>query len=224
MKYIYFLFITVLFLSGCATTHSNKVVSFDNKEKKFVDAPAPEKPDLSPELENVNEKDMQDYAQHNGVIFAKTQFEGLLKTSYVQLKIVDTEHPDRSYLLHIGEKAAEHKFPWAVKSVSPGYFYIELPEGEYRISSISIPVGSTTAMEKADITFHVTPNAITYLGTLKMVGTKEKIKLGGELPLIKPGFEYTVAVLDQTEEAKTTFHERFPNVSSAITPQLMEIH
>ena len=225
-KSVYLYPLIILFLTGCATTQQEEVpVGFDNEIQEFVPKVViPEIPDPSPELQNVDEEVMEEYVEQNGVVFAKTEFEGVLKTSFVRLKIEDKANPERSYQLHIGEKAADNQFPWSVKTVNPGYFYIELPEGDYTITSISIPVGSTTAEEPLDIRFNVQPNGIVYLGTLRMVGTKEKIKLGGELPLIKPGFEFEAEVKNEFEEAKQALHERFPNVPKDITPQIMQLY
>ena len=106
--------------------------------------------------------------------------------------------------------------------VKPGYFFVELPAGQYKISSIAIPVGSTIAQEESHIYFEVIADTITYVGTLKLVGTKEKIRLGG-VPVIKPGFEYTAQVVDEQKEGLAVFQERYPGVPSQIQVKLMEI-
>jgi len=215
--------VAALLLSGCATSkRSQTVPSFDNETKQFIEIPEDQRPESSPELENINKEDLQGYAQQNGVIFAKTDFEGVLKTNYVRLMIVDQEHPERTYQLHIGEKAAAQKFPWDVKVVNPGYFYIELPAGAYQFTQVSIPVGSTMAVEDMTIGFEVIPNQVTYMGTLKMVGTKERIKLGG-VPVIKPGFEYTIEIIDEQEEGMVSFKERFPEAPENVSTNLMKL-
>ena len=56
-----------------------------------------------------------------------------------------------------------------------------------------------------------------------MVGTKEKIKLGG-LPVIKPGFEYTVEVLDEREEGAEAFRRNYPNFLHDISVKLMQVN
>ncbi len=158
-----------------------------------------------------------------GFVFAKTIFEGVLKTNYVRLKFVNADHPERTYELHIGEKEPQLPFAFNVKTVNPGYFYIELPAGKYQITSVSIPVGSATATEDINISFEVLPEQINYLGTLSLVGTKERIKLGG-VPVIRPGFEYEAAVLNEFDEGVASFQQRFPNLQGTVSNQLMSLN
>ncbi|MBZ0166072.1 MAG: hypothetical protein K8I00_04635 [Candidatus Omnitrophica bacterium] len=162
-------------------------------------------------------------AEPIGVVFAKTQFEGVLKTSYVRLSIVNLQDPKKFFELQIGEKIAQQPFSFNVKTVNPGYFFIELPIGSYKFSTVSIPVGGSTASEPLDVTFQVLPDRINYLGTLRLIGTKERIKLGG-VPVIRPGFEYEAQVLDQFQEGVATFKQRYPNVPGVLTSQLMRIN
>ena len=56
----------------------------------------------------------------------------------------------------------------------------------------------------------VQENKILYLGTLKVVGEKEKIKLGG-VPIIKPGFDYSIEISDERQEAFEELQKRFPD-------------
>ncbi|MCK4881566.1 MAG: hypothetical protein KAS92_00920 [Candidatus Omnitrophica bacterium] len=179
--------------------------------------------DLSPELQNIKGEELEGYVQKKGVVFSKTDFQGLLETRYVKFLFEDTEDPMHKFQLHIGENSDQQTFPWDVKTVKPGYFFVELPVGRYKISSVSIPVGSTMATEKMNVTLEVVPNTICYAGTLKMVGTKEKIKLGG-LPVIKPGFEYTVEVLDEREEGAEAFRLNYPNFLHDISVKLMQVN
>lgn len=158
-----------------------------------------------------------------GVVFAKTNFEGVLKTNFVRLKIVNQEFPERVYELHIGDKTAQLPFGFNVTTVNPGYFYIELPEGSYRFATVSIPVGTATATEEINVVFEVIPEQINYLGTLSMNGTKERIKLGG-VPVIRPGFEYELAVINEYEEGVRSFQERYPNVQGVVKAQLMSVN
>ena len=158
-----------------------------------------------------------------GMIFAKTDFSGVVKTSYVQLAIVDQSDENKSYVLIIGDEARQLNFPWKTQTVNPGYFFIELPVGRYKIRSLTIPVGQTTATEPMDINFEVKANKITYMGTLKVDGMKEKIKLGG-VPLIKPGFEYSIEIVDQREEAVLELKKRYPQRKGDVEFRLMEIN
>jgi hypothetical protein len=158
-----------------------------------------------------------------GMIFAKTAFEGVVKASYVRLSIVDQTDHQRTYQLVIGDEARQQNFPWEIQKVQSGYFFIELPVGFYRIQSISIPVGTTVATEPMDIAFHVRPNKAIYIGTLNVVGTKEKIKIGG-MPVIKPGFEYTVDLIDERDQAIRELYQRFPKKADKIEVHLMQIN
>ena len=181
-----------------------------------------EAPDTSPELQNVQDEGLEKYAQNKGVIFAKTDFQGLLETRYVKFLFEDLKTPEHKFQLHIGDNSDQDRFPWEVKTVRRGYFFVELPAGSYKISSVSIPVGSTVATEPMDVIVDVIPNAICYVGTLKMIGTKEKIKLGG-LPVIKPGFEYTVEILDEREEGAKAFRQNYPNFPYDVSIKLMRV-
>ncbi len=158
-----------------------------------------------------------------GMIFAKTDFQGIVKTSYVRLSIVDNAARSNTYQLYIGDKGRQKNFPWEVQTVKPGYFFIKLPVGVYRIDSISIPVSTTMAEEPMDITFEVGLDKVIYIGTLRVVGTKEKIKLGG-VPLIKPGFEYTAELIDERKEALEEIRRRFPDRGRDVRIRLMHIN
>jgi hypothetical protein len=175
------------------------------------------------ELENIDEKQLDTYVQEKGVVIAKTDFKGALEKTYVKLFFQDIEKPDNKFELYIGENTAQQAFPWEAKTVQPGYFYVELPAGKYKISSISVPVGSTQATERIDIDLEVVAEEVTYIGTLQVTGTKEKIKLGG-LPVIKPGFEYVAVILNEEEEAVSTFKQKYPNYPKRILSRLMKLN
>jgi hypothetical protein len=178
---------------------------------------------IPPDIQNVKDKALKSYVQKKGVVFAKVDFQGVLKAAYVKLLFDGQgEHAQRFYL-QIEDNPGEYPLWGKGKTVKPGYFFIELPSGSYKISSLSIPVGSTLATEPIDISFEVIPNTVVYMGTLRVVGTKEKIKLGG-LPVIQPGFEYEAEILDEREEGVFAFHQRYPNTSVDIRTQIMGIH
>jgi len=158
-----------------------------------------------------------------GTVFAKTVFDGVVKTSYVQLTIVDFNDPKKEFQLIIGDKARQKNLPWNIQTVKPGYFFINLPVGHYTINSITIPVGTTLATEPMDVSFDVELDKTIYLGTLRVIGEKERIKLGG-VPIIKPGFEYTLQILDERTEAQKEFSSRFPEHGDRIDYQLMEVN
>ena len=220
MNRIFISFIAIFFLSGCISlqkvSESEKIIP-EQREAKFGDPNAP------PELQNIKGEDLEEYVEKNGVIFAKTDFQGVLEAHYVRFLFEDQDDPEHKFQLHIGENSGQQAFPWDVKSVKPGYFFVELPAGRYKIVSVTIPVGSTTATEEMDVTLEVLPDAVCYVGTLKMIGTKEKIRLGG-VPVIKPGFEYTIEVIDEREEGFEAFRKNYPNFSHGVSIKLMQVN
>lgn len=224
MKKFLILFIAGFILSGCVSLQKVsappeilKKIEIEQKEGESEVVLA------HPELQNIKGEELEEYAQKKGVIFAKTDFQGLLETRYVRFLFEDQEDTTHKFHLHIGESSGQQTFPWDVKTVKPGYFFVELPAGRYKISSVSIPVGSTTAIEEMDVRLEVLPNTISYVGTLKMVGTKEKFKLGG-VPVIKPGFEFTVEVLDEREEGAAAFSHHYPNFPHDVSIKLMQVN
>jgi hypothetical protein len=212
----FLIIISCCILSSCA---AHKKISASS-QSPLVEPVSAVESNVSISLENVNPDEMDGYAHKKGVVFAKTDFQGLLKTSYVRLLIESVEDTSQSFYLHVGGGAIEAGLPWEVKRVEPGYFFIELPAGEYKMSSVAIPYGSTLASEVMNIFFDVASDEITYIGTLRLVGTKEKIKLGG-LPVIKPGFEFDVEIIDETQEGFNAFKERYPKVSGEIKVKIM---
>ena len=56
-----------------------------------------------------------------------------------------------------------------------------------------------------------------------MIGTKEKIKLGG-VPVIKPGFEYTIEVIDEREEGSEAFNKNYPDFPHGVSIKLMQVN
>jgi len=223
MRMLFGVLVMMLLMAGCATTAQQPVLI---KPETVAEEPPTPKPlaETIPELQNIKDEELVGYAQQKGVIFAKTEFEGLLETRYVKLHFVDINDPSHKFHLHIGGSAEPQTFPWEVtKVVDPGYFFVELPAGQYKISAITIPVGSTMATEQMDVSLEVFPAAICYVGTLKMVGTKERIKLGG-VPVIKPGFEYTIDVLDDREEGKAAFSQNYPNFPHPVLIKLMNVN
>jgi hypothetical protein len=170
-------------------------------------------------LGNINKKKLNDYAQKEGVVFGKTDFQGVLKAVYVKLALENLVSAQK-FQLYVGISSPTENTLFDVKTVGPGYFFIKLPQGMYRISSVSIPVGSTQATEDISLEFDVLPDAATYIGTLKMIGTKEKIKLGG-VPVIKPGFEYIIDIKDEHKEGQEMFHKNYPEVNKDIVVKIM---
>lgn len=212
-KLVWVIFVSMI-LGGCAGTSATRGPSPQTPPEAEAKNPV--------ELQNIQDQELEEYAKQKGVIIGKTDFSGVLKTSYVKLSFEGLGGNTHKFILHIDGEETEKPFPWPAKTVKPGYFFIELPVGEYKVASVSIPVGTTMAVEETDVRFKVTPNTISYLGTLSVIGTKEKIKLGG-VPLIKPGFDYTIAVHDETEEAVRVYNQRYPNFPAEIFVDLMKV-
>lgn len=219
-KFLY-IFLSLIFLSGCATTKEHS-----SKDPTYMQAKISQ--DQLQAIEEFNPKEKLSDSQENeegvdldlpalplkGIVFGKTDFQGVLQQSYVDLLIEDVKNSEKKYTLHIGGEAVKKTLLGEVKTVEPGYFFIELPEGEYKIVTVAIPVGTIEATELINISFKVLPETIVYIGTLNIIGTKERIKLGG-LPVIKPGFEYNVQIFDEQKDALSSFHERFPHVNNS---------
>jgi hypothetical protein len=203
----FFLFI---FLQGCSAhksiTHSHNTI--------------PKKDDVSPP-KSLSET-QKPKTVSKGIVFFKTRFEGILDSSYVKLKILDRINPKDMFELYLSDAREGRFLPWEMKITKNGYSYLRLPVGKYRIATVSVPVGTTQATEVIDINFDVLPNEVLYLGTLILNGTKEKIRLGG-VPIIKPGFEYTVEVLNESEEAENEFRRSFPNNKKEIQNKVMKV-
>jgi hypothetical protein len=196
-----FLLITLL-LSGCASVPSKTLPP----SKNAVEQPAKRPPKAAPALAVASQ----------GIIFGKADFRGLLKVEFVKLNIVDELHPEKTYELFFGDRTGEDLSP-----VEPHYFFLELPASKYRITSISIPVGTTLATEKTDIAFTVDRGTLLYLGTLRVTGTDQRIRFGA-VPLIRPGFDYNVEILNEKDEAVREFRAHYPQIKRDIEIKLMQ--
>lgn len=227
MRKLTLILIFCFVFSGCVSLQKLTVPKDMPEEAVEIEKESPaellELPDSSQEPESIEKEELEEVVKERGVVFAKTDFQGLLETRYVKFLFEDLDDPTHKFQLHIGESSEQQTFPWDVKNVKPGYFFVELPVGRYKIVSISIPVGSTTATEDMDVILEVVSDTICYVGTLKMIGTKEKIKLGG-LPVIKPGFEYTVEVLDEQEEGMEAFRKNYPDYPHDVFVKLMQVN
>ncbi|MBF0478468.1 MAG: hypothetical protein HQL26_03195 [Candidatus Omnitrophica bacterium] len=158
-----------------------------------------------------------------GFVFGKTDFEGILKTTYVRLVFINRSNPSEVHVLIVGDKSKQNPLGWNSETVEPGYFFIELPAGAYRIIKVAIPVGAAMAEENTNVVFKVDPSKVNYVGTLHMVGTKEKLKLGG-IPVIKPGFDYTIDVVDDYLESAKIFALKYPEKNGQFINNLMKIN
>jgi hypothetical protein len=77
------------------------------------------------------------------------------------------------------------------------------------------------ATENADISFTVGKGTVIYLGTLRVIGTDQKIRFGG-VPLLRPGFEYRVEILNEKDEALVKFKNKYPDLKREIQVNLMK--
>ncbi len=207
-KYFSF-FLVVMIFCGCASTgQKNNTHAMD---KKQTSAGHEAKPPVKGPVAD-------------GIIFGKADFQGVLKVEYVKLLIIDENNPGKEYELFFGDRDEPQPLWWQTSSVEPKYFFLELPAGKYRITSISIPVGTTLATEKTDIAFTVEKETVIYLGTLRVTGTDQKIRFGG-VPLLRPGFDYKINIANEKEEAIKEFKARYPLIKRDIQVNLMkEMH
>jgi hypothetical protein len=159
-----------------------------------------------------------------GLVFGKTDFQGILKASFVRLTIVRKDDPEREYYFYVGAKGNQSVVPWGQgRLIEPGYFYLQLTPGDYEVAEISIPVGSALAEEQVRLDFTVAPNRISYLGTLDVKGTKERVHFGG-VPIVKPGFEYELRIDDEFEPAKKELETRIPRHKSPVVKDLFKVN
>ena len=213
-------FVCVVFvICGCSTAHKKTSPSQSSDSAKIDilrPSASPLKPDQS--SKNFEQSTKQPPAVKKGIVFGKTEFRGVLKTDYVELFLSDSVKIDHKYRLHLGDGLDDrmHK-----EDSHTTYFSMELPEGKYVISKISIPVGTTKAVEDINVIFDVVADKVIYVGTLKAIGTKETVKFGG-VPVIKPGFDYTYEILDERSEALPVFFKRYPKLQTSVGVQLMQ--
>ncbi|HLF17667.1 MAG TPA: hypothetical protein VI749_02090 [Candidatus Omnitrophota bacterium] len=216
-------FIVFLFVLGCSISREIASPPVEVTTSQSVTVASLPQAQQTGDVSDQEQEPLEAEEIKTGVLFAKTNFQGALEKTYVRLLFEDLEVEQNKFNLYIGEKSALQAFPWDAKTVQPGYFFIELPAGKYRISSLSIPVGSTQATENMDITLEILPEKVVYAGTLVVNGTKEKIKLGG-VPVLRPGFIYTALIMNEKEEALTVFRQRYPDQSKEVVTQLMQLH
>ncbi len=216
-KIIFIIFFPVVF-SGCATKHPLK-----NPAVQLP--PQIMRQEVLQSTENINngkEQPISEQLEVKWVVFFKTDFKGLLETNYVRLTISPSDDSSRPFDIHLGDISKASLFSGGHETLKPGYIYLELPEGEYRIESISIPVVTTLAVEKLNLAFTVQKEVVNYLGTLSFNGTKERIKLGG-VPVIKPGFDYQMEIRDERIEAFADLGQKYPTVKSPKNVSLIQI-
>ncbi|MEI6438087.1 MAG: hypothetical protein WCO69_05000 [Candidatus Omnitrophota bacterium] len=157
-----------------------------------------------------------------GLVFGKTDFRGLLKAAYARLTIIDSADPSKVYYFYVGSRENQNVLPWGKGEViEPGYFFLQLPPGKYAVTAVAIPVGSTIAEESLALDMPVSLDRAYYLGTLRIDGIKERAKFGG-VPLVRPGFEFTLAVDDEFEAARKGFEQLSPRHDLSVSKNLFK--
>jgi hypothetical protein len=219
---IFSLFVIVFLMTGCTTIRTSPPGNPTVQSQPSSTPITSFKEASTQALNNVEKEVMQEYVEKKGVVFAKIIFQGILATNYAKLILQQLGKPDQRFQVVVGNKVEQPSIMRRGQNIRSEYFFIELPEGDYKIVSISIPVGTAMASEESNIVFNVTANNILYLGTLKVTGTKERIKLGG-IPLIQPGFEYEVEVLDEYKEGIKMFQQLYPDILKSISTKLMKV-
>lgn len=211
--------VLVILLAGCSTVPRRVAPDL---------APALPDPVLEREIVSLEEpvlpvEEPQSVIDPTGLAFGKTVFSGLLRKAYVRLTIVSRQDPDRSHFFTVGDKNNQSVVPWERgRVIEPGYFYLELPPGMYQVTAIAIPVGSTIAEEPVALDFEIALDRVTYLGTLEVNGTKERVRFGG-LPVVRPGFEYEIAVRDEFDEARGDFGGLLPEHTAPLVKKLWQM-
>lgn len=217
--------VVLLFLAGCATV-DQKISEPIVVPEMQVELPVEQViiPVQPSEKETVEIKEEVEKAPEilKGIIFGKTNFEGVLKDRAIRIVVENINNKALRFEFQIQEPSKKQILPWNVRHLDPGYFFVELPEGQYKISKVSILVGTTLATENINVSLNVVANKVVYLGTLNIDGTKERIKLGG-LPVIQPGFEYAAKVVNEHENAMSILNQNFPELKDGVVPQLMAI-
>jgi hypothetical protein len=234
-KKLHFITLIILFVaSGCATIQKESdqpkllpeqvpVVVEERNQKSVKDNLVKTEELLArEESSSVSSEEEGVEVIPTGYLFLKSDFQGVLEKRYVKLLINDLLDDENEIGMIIGDKNISSTFAWSSSPVQPGYLFLELPEGEYRISKIGIPVGSTLAEEDLNIYFTIEADVLTYLGTLRVVGTKERIKLGG-VPVIRPGFEFNLTIIDEVNEAKEVYQTRFSDLEAPFVKNLMTL-
>ena len=197
--------ISILLFSGCATTSSTQTTidEVPAVEQAVADKTIPvAEAQIQEQVEEVLE---EQNIIPTGIVFAKVDLRGVVEKSYATFSIRNLDDPQYVFELTLGDREQNDGFPWVLQQTENGYFFIELPQGRYQITSVSIPVSSTLAVEPINIYFDVSLQQASYLGYLTIDGTKEKIHWGG-IPVVKPGFEYTTMLAHKELEAYTLFH------------------
>jgi hypothetical protein len=178
------------------------------------------------QLNNLNQGYKIDSASGKSLVFGKIIYQSndffLKRTPYVKLHLKDKL--DKEYVFTVGYQQSIFAAPWNLKSFKSDYFFMELMPGDYKIFSISFPYGqdkSTIITEDISISFSVKQSSVIYLGILKFIIIGDKIKVGG-LPLLKPGVNYKLEILNEQQEAVQELKLRYPLVDKEAETILMK--
>ncbi|MFT5170227.1 MAG: PBP1b-binding outer membrane lipoprotein LpoB, partial [Candidatus Omnitrophota bacterium] len=138
------LFLTV-FMTGCATTQkslpqitSKKYSELSEKNiKSNTSASLIEQDIKTTIISESDESHIEEQAieiEPTGIVYAKTNFSGVLEKAYVQLTIYAYNNPTEPIKLVIGDKEQQKALVWDVEPVKPGYFFLNLRQGDYHIT------------------------------------------------------------------------------------------
>ncbi len=212
-RIIFPLFLMLAFY-GCATTQSTKPVSETNiiEKAESIAEELKQQPTVdTADAEVLVQEEIEGEGPlvPTGIVFGKVNFTGVLNKSYALLSIKSLSDESTRFNLTLGDRKQDESLPWQITTTEAGYFFMELPEGAYQMTDISIPVSSTLAVEPINILFNARVDAALYIGDLMIEGTKEKINWGG-IPVIKPGFEYEAKANQNTLKAFEVFRQTYP--------------
>ncbi|MBI5150032.1 MAG: hypothetical protein HZA28_04590, partial [Candidatus Omnitrophica bacterium] len=101
--------IFMVFVCGCATVPGTQPPSHRIHLPGTVIFKEEETP---AGLQNIENKALEGYVRRKGVVFAKTDFQGVLKTSYVKLHFEGQGKGTRSFNLDIEGKTDEDSLIW----------------------------------------------------------------------------------------------------------------
>lgn len=234
MRKFAFLCFALIFLSGCATTNQNNTLPSKDLPQEASGQVNNQtvSPDLVKEVQTKTAKIKNEQVQAlnskvaedviTGTVFGNVTFSGILNKPYVTFSISRVTRPEYKFQLHIGNKKNKEDPTRTIYTDQNGYFFMTLPEGQYQITSISIPVSSTLAVEMIDIIFDVNLNEAAYIGHLSVEGTKEKIHWGG-IPVVKPGFEYLTTLKKDEWEAYNFYKRIFPDSTLNPVTRMMKV-
>src|SRR6185295_19657943 len=99
--------------SSAAPTPPAPVASIEQPKPESVQG-ARASQESTPQLRNLPAENLATSNVKNGVIFAKTDFQGVLEKTYVKLLFEDMANANNKFHLYIGDKEGPQPFMWDV--------------------------------------------------------------------------------------------------------------